>query len=217
MVGISAVIVLNGFPDDRLLLYTFQGLLGVILLFNISMDTVFIPIQSTGISTAMQIKGGVLPLNTSYFAWLTKVPDSYLKGMALASFGGSYERTSFPAAELTLAKSPDSWCPHRPNSCVQMYLSQPPPQVADLPEISLHDSYDKSEPTNLVTPFLKTFDTSIYHIYVSKAANAVPLRLLLADHDCLIFGYRPDVLIMCAKEYKNDDGELSLSVSNSPH
>ena len=149
----------------------------------------------------MTIKSGVVPLNDSYFKWLPQVPDSFLQSMALASFGGMYEQSTFAGVDVTLIGELDGTdCLPGTNNCMQLYLTQASPRLQDLPG------------QNAQAPFLKLFQTPIYHVFLGNASENYPIELLMASGNCLFYGYRPSGLVMCARSIQRRYHEHSFLV-----
>lgn len=191
--------------------FTFQFALGIVLLFNISIDVVY-PSISTPPSylTPLQVKGGVISLDQTKVTWLPNYPDSWVKAFALSTFGVTMGHTllpTIPTADVTslgVFAPPD--CPMGAEYCLQLYLTQAPPYSQDVPGVYLKPSTSQQLPEK--PPLLKLLQTPIYHLYLNKNAGTYNFPL----ENCRHYGYPTNGLVLCAMEYQTEDYRTSLAV-----
>jgi hypothetical protein len=191
---------------DRILLYIFQAVLGIVLLLNMSIDTLFVPLSSSGLtSEPMRIKGGVIPLSDPKFTWFPRYSDGFIQARVISTFGATSGHTIYPSADLLLTGSyTQPHCPAGTDSCLQLYLSQIPPLSGELPVTS----FPGQNPSPGTTTFLKVLQTPIYHVFMSK----IPKRYEFQREYCRYYGDPRNVLFICAKMYENEEHARSLVV-----
>lgn len=192
------------------MLITFQMVLGVILLLNISIDVVYPTISTPAYySTPQRVKGGVITMDQSKISWLHQFPDSWLQGLALSTFGVTMGHTLTPTSDLTFLgvfSPPD--CPVEAEYCLQLYLTQAPPYPQNVSGISLSQATSDQSHSTQRPPLIRLFETPIYHIYLNKNAGSCNFPL----EKCRSYGYSTDGLIMCAMEYQTQGDRTSLAV-----
>ena len=191
-----------------------QFTIGVVLLFNISIDTLYVPVSSSSdlFSSRMQIKGGVISLNDSRYSWFHQFPDSYIQAAAVATFGvsrGASMDRKVGLTQLGTFGQPD--CALGADACDQLYISQAPPDfIKDLPPVPGQGQTPAGNQV-VIFPFLKVFKTPIYHVLNKASTHPGPLN----KKDCRFYGYPANVLGFCAKEFVDEKGKISLFVGTS--
>ena len=191
-------------------MYLFQLILGIVLLLNVSIDTIYPPIAQGGSIARMNVTSGIVTFTRHNF--LLQSDRSYLQGVALASVGGSFaEMDMYSSVDLTVLGtyvSPE--CPHESESCLRLYVTQSPPNLPN--NLTGNPSYSQLQKT----PFLKVYNAPIYHAIVSNVSSNYPLEILLAAGSCTKYGYLQSVLLLCAQEYRQNDNKTTLLVGKSP-
>ena len=182
-----------------LLLYCFQAILAVVLLFNISIDVLYYVLPST----TMHVAGGVIAFDASRF---NHYPRSWMQGLVMTSFGGaSGHPMSIRAAVTFTGVYAADFCPPDADSCLQLYLTQAPPQLGSLPRFQL-PGYVEGDTRK--STFFKMLNTPLYHIIISKALGSFEFP----RESCRDYGYTEFSLQICATEYVNTLNQTFLVI-----
>lgn len=192
--------------DPRLSLYLLQATVGVVLLFNISIDVVYSIIPNS----VMHVKNGVVPFDPEYFLRHT---NSRWMMQALDSFGASRGVTLGATPRLrSLGIFSEPACPPGRQQCLHLQLLNPIPGYLSLPDFPVLRRPDHTgDPDdlrsgNVTKPlFVKLVHVPFYDIWLSKSVGDA-----IYGKNCGTFGYKLQKMILCAQNVQIDTNQTSV-------
>ena len=176
------------FALHRLVLLAFQATISVILMFNVTINTVYFPIPNTTLSGI----GGVIPLDQDYI-YYQQFSRTGIQGIALTDYR-STQRGFFISAHHTVIgtyAAGDPHCAPGATGCLRTYLTQAPVLNGTIPPIPRTPTSPDSTEEQL--PYVRFWNSPIYDITFSTVGVPSGLQGLQGT-----YGYDDNALILVA-------------------
>ena len=189
----------------RLLLLPFQPTISVVLILNVTINTVYFPIPNTTLSGI----GGVVPLDQDYL-YYQQFPRAVIQATAVGNYV-STQKGFFISAQLTVIgnyPAGDPHCAPGAGGCIRAYLTQAPVlNGTTLPQLPIPLNTTSPSSIQEELPYVRFWNSPIYEITFSTVNVAAGLAGVQGS-----YGYEGNALMLVAVSDTPEPGTSNSSI-----